>query len=77
MASDPVPTMMNMARERPDPKAVSQWLAAYLGKRPLKMKRELLDGFAAEIKGKYAGAADMRAATLVLKMIEKVREGLR
>jgi hypothetical protein len=36
-----------------------------------------LDGFAAEIKGKYAGAADMRAATLVLKMIEKVREGLR
>jgi len=77
MASDPVPTMMNMARERPDPKAVSQWLSAFLGKRPLKMKQDLLTGFETEIKAKYSGAADVRAATLVLKMIENVRETLR
>ncbi len=77
MASDPVPTMMNMARERPDPKGVSQWLSAYLGKRPLKMKRDLLAGFEAEIKAKHSSAADVRAATLVLKMIERVRESLR
>ncbi len=77
MASDPVPTMMNMARERPDPKAVSQWLSAYLGKRPLDMKRALLAGFEAEIKSKHASPADARAATLVLKMIAKVSETLR
>ena len=77
MASDPVTTMVNMARERPDPKGVSQWLIAYLGKRPLDMKLELLKGFEAEIKAKHLGAADVRAATLVLKMIEKVRETLR
>ncbi|MSO97619.1 MAG: hypothetical protein EXR11_05285 [Rhodospirillaceae bacterium] len=77
MAADPVPTMMGMARERPDPKAVVQWLSAYLGKRPVDMKRALLDGFAAEIKAKHSGPTDVRAATLVLKMIEKVRETLR
>jgi len=69
--------MMNMARERPDPKAVSQWLVAYLGKRPLEMKRDLLKTCEAEIASKYAGPADARAATLVLKTIQKVREGLR
>ena len=30
-----------------------------------------------EIKAKHLGAADVRAATLVLKTIEKVRETLR
>jgi hypothetical protein len=77
MASDPVPTMMNMARERPDPKAVSQWLTAYLGKRPLDMKRDLLARCEAEITAKHSGPADARAATLVLKTIQKIREGFR
>jgi hypothetical protein len=77
MASDPVPTMMDMARARPDPKAVSQWLVAYLGKRPLAMKRDLLATCEAEIKRKYSGPADTRAATLVLRVIDKVRESLR
>jgi hypothetical protein len=77
MASDPVPTMMDMARARPDPKAVSQWLVAYLGKRPLSMKRDLLAICEAEIKTKHAGPADTRAATLVLRVIEKIRETLR
>ena len=75
--ADAVPTMMEMAKARPDPKAVSQWLSAYLGKRPLEMKRALLDGFETEIKTKYASAEHTRAATLVLKMIQKVRESLR
>lgn len=77
MASDPVPTMIDMARARPDPKGVSQWLVAYLGKRPLDMKRDLLAACEAEIKANYASPADTRAATLVLRVIEKVRESLR
>ncbi|MDX2145196.1 MAG: hypothetical protein SFV19_17710 [Rhodospirillaceae bacterium] len=77
MATDPVQTMMDMARVRPDPKAVSQWLAAYLGKRPLDMKQELLASFEKTIAAKFSAPADQRAATLVVKTIQKVRETLR
>ncbi len=72
-----VQTMMGMAKDRPDPKAVTQWLVAFLGKRPLDMKKDLLNTFETEIADNYKNAADVRSATLVTKVIQKVREGLR
>ncbi|MBL8631097.1 MAG: hypothetical protein JNM81_15795 [Rhodospirillaceae bacterium] len=72
-----VETMMGMAKDRPDPKAVSQWLVAFLGKRPLEAKKALLNTFETEIAHKYSGPSDVRAATLVTKTIQKVRDGLR
>lgn len=75
--TDAVQTMIGMAKDRPDPKAVSQWLVAYLGKRPLDMKRQLLATFETDIAKRYNAATDQRAATLVTKVIEKVRDTLR
>ncbi|MBL8643165.1 MAG: hypothetical protein JNK21_04465 [Rhodospirillaceae bacterium] len=75
--TDAVQTMMGMAKDRPDPKAVSQWLTAYLGKRPLEAKQAALNAFETEVSANYKSATDQRAATLVLKVIGKVRETLR
>jgi hypothetical protein len=72
-----VQTMMGMAKDRPDPKSVTQWLVAYLGKRPLDMKKDLLNTFETEIADNFQDAASVRAATLVTKVIQKVRENLR
>jgi hypothetical protein len=72
-----VETMMGMAKATPNPQAVSNWLTAFLGKRPLDMKRELLNTFETEVTSKYTAATDQRAATLVVKVIQKVRETLR
>ena len=40
--SDPSQTLLAMARDRPDPKIVGDWLTAYLGKRPLDARRAVL-----------------------------------
>lgn len=69
--------MTYMARERPDPKSVSPWLNACLGERPYEIKCHLLAGFKAEIKARHSGSAETRAATMLLKMVEKVRGTLR
>jgi len=75
--SDAVQNMIKMAKERPDPKGVSNWLIAFLGKRPLKMKQDMLNAFESEISSTYNAPADQRAATLVVKVIQKVRETVR
>lgn len=72
-----VQTMMGFAKDRPDPKIVSNWLVAYLGKRPREMKLDLLKTFTKEATALLANPADTRAATLVLKVIEKVRENVK
>lgn len=72
--SDAIQNMMRMAKDRPDPKGVSNWLVAFLGKRPRDMKRTMLTDFEAEVMRTYTAPADQRAATLVVKVIQKVRE---
>jgi hypothetical protein len=75
--AEAVQVMIGMAKDRPDPKAVINWLTAYLGKRPADAKREALAAMEKEINNKLSQAAETRAATLVLKSVQRVRETVR
>lgn len=73
--ADPAQTLLSMARDRPDPRMITDWLTAFLGKKPLEAKRAALAALAAEFS-KPRPAADTRAAGLVLRVVQKVQAGL-
>ncbi len=72
--AEPFQMLIDTARHTPDPRAVTTWLTAYLGTRPLKAKIEALARLQAEVK---AAAPEARVQGLVLRVIEKTRESLR
>jgi len=72
---DPVEMILGVAKDRPDPRAVSTWLTAYLGTRPLKAKYIALDTLESQLKALPA-ATDQRALGLILRVIQKLRETL-
>lgn len=74
--SEPVQMLLGVAKDRPDPRAVSTWLVAYLGTRPLKAKFAALDTLESQIKS-LVPAPEKRVLGLVLGVIEKTRAGLR
>ena len=73
--ADPVQIILGVARDRPDPRAVSTWLGAYLGARPLKAKHAALSALESQLKG-LTPPADQRVAGLILRVIQKTRDSL-
>jgi len=72
---EPVQMILDVAKDRPDPRAVSTWLTAYLGTRPLKAKHAALSALESQIAA-YA-ATEPRAVGLITRVIQKQRETIR
>ena len=72
--AEPVQMLIDVAKNTPDPRAVSTWLTAYLGTRPLQAKYAALSALESQVK---ALAPDARIGGLVLRVIEKTRAALK
>jgi hypothetical protein len=70
--AEPVQMILGVAKDRPDPRAVSTWLTAYLGTRPLKAKLAALSALESQLQP--LAAAEPRAVGLILRVIQKARE---
>jgi len=68
MAQDPVPALEALLKDKLDPRVVSNWITAYLGKRSDRDKRLALQALRMEFQSRQAAAP--RAAGLVLRVIE-------
>jgi hypothetical protein len=68
--------LLDVARDRPDPRAVTTWLVAYLGTRPLKAKQAALSALESQIH-QMKPPPDQRIGGLVLRVIQKTRETLK
>lgn len=68
---------MSLATATPDPRLVSNWIAAYLGKRPLDSKREILLKLEADFTSRQANPTEKRAAALILRCVQKVAANLK
>jgi hypothetical protein len=75
--ADPVKDLLSLATATPDPRLVSNWIAAYLGKRPIESKREILKKLEGEFAARQVNANEKRAAGLILRCVQKVGENLR
>ncbi|MGZ6195990.1 MAG: hypothetical protein ACXWML_12275 [Candidatus Binataceae bacterium] len=75
MATDPVPALLALVKDRPDPRTASNWISAYLGKRAAPDRRRALAMLQSEFKARLA--AEPRAATLILRVLEKIIAGER
>lgn len=75
MATDPVPSLLAIAKQTPDPRAVMKWLDAYLGTRPHDAKVSALKGLEQTFTA-LASGADTKAASLVLRMIQRTQGDL-
>ena len=71
MGSDPVPALLALVRERPDPRAVTNWIVAYLGKRSARDRRLALQTLQLEFESRQA--ADPRESGLVLRVIQRLQ----
>ena len=70
MAQDPGPALAALVQDKLDPRAVSQWITAYLGKRSPREKRLALQTLRMEFESRRA--AEPRSAGLVVRVIEKL-----
>lgn len=68
---------MSLATATPDPRLVSNWITAYLGKRPLESKRDILRKLEAEFAAREANAKEKRAAGLIRRCVQKVAANLK
>jgi len=75
--ADPVQDLLSLATATPDPRLVSNWIVAYLGKRSLESKREILKKLEGDFAARQANATEKRAASLVLRCVQKVGENFR
>ncbi len=73
---EPVQMILNVARDRPDPRAVSTWLSAYLGTRPLKAKYAALSALESQLKA-LTSPPDQRIGGLILRVILNLRATLK
>ena len=71
MATDPVPALLALVRDQPDPRTVSNWITAYLGKRSARDKRLALQSLKLEFEARQS--AEPRIAGLVLRVVEKLQ----
>ena len=69
--ADAAQTLLAMAKDRPDPKMVTDWIVAYLGKKPLDARRAALTSLAAEFS-KPRPPPETRAAGLILRVVQKL-----
>ena len=71
--ADPVNDLLAVAQATPDPRAVSNWITAYLGKRPPAAKQTALQELARGVEKRTGGDRERRAATMVLHVIRKLQ----
>jgi hypothetical protein len=74
--AEPLHMILDVAKARPDPRAVSTWLTAYLGTRPLKAKHAALSALESQLQN-LSPPPDPRIVGLVLRVIQKSRETLK
>ena len=75
VATDPVPSLLAIAKQTPDPRAVMKWLDAYLGTQPHDAKLSALQSLEHTFAALATGA-DAKAAALVLRMIQRTQSEL-
>jgi hypothetical protein len=75
--ADPVKDLMSLATTTPDPRLVANWIIAYLGKRPLDSKREILRKLEGDFASRQANPHEKRAAGLILRCVQKVGANLK
>ena len=76
MATDPVPALIDLAKATPDPRAISNWLNAYLGTRPHEAKLTALTKLEQAFNGGPGSAADPKATAMILRIVRRTREDL-
>ena len=76
MPTDPVAALIDLTKNTPDPRAISNWLNAYLGTRPHDAKVTALEKLTSAFSGRTGGEADQRVATMVLRIIRRAQEEL-
>ncbi len=76
MATDPIPALLAVAKQTPDPRAIARWVDAYLGTRPLAAKLSALSALEAAFAAKQGDAADGRAAGMVVRIVQRMRGDL-
>ena len=70
MAREPGSAILALVQDKLDPRAVTQWITAYLGKRSPREKRLALQALQLEFQSRLT--AEPRAAGLVLRVIENL-----
>lgn len=70
--ADPAQTLLAMAKDRPDPRMVTDWLTAFLGKKSLEAKRIALATLVVEFS-KPRPPAEVRAAGLILRVAQRLQ----
>jgi hypothetical protein len=75
LARDPAPALLALVQDRLDPRAISQWITAYLGKRSDREKRLALQALQLEFQSRVI--AEPRAAGLVLRVVQNLLDGLK
>ena len=73
MAADPIPALVALVRERPDPRAITNWIVAYLGKRSARDRQTALQTLKLAFEARQA--EDPRGTGLVLKVIQRLQAG--
>jgi len=75
--ADASETLLGIAAERPDPRQISNWLAAYLAARPAKAHKAALAAIASALEKYTADPARQRPAQLVLAVVRKMQTRMR
>ena len=70
--ADPVQALIALAQERPDPKVIANWIAAYLGKRSASARRTALQALETAFSERQKDPAQARVATLVVRVVQKL-----
>ncbi len=72
MATDPIPALLDLAKATPDPRAIANWLNAYLGTRPHEAKLEALK----KLDLAFDARGDDKAAAMILRIVRRTHEDL-
>ena len=70
MATDPIPALLALVHDKPDPRVVSDWIVAYLGKRSGRDRRLVLQTLRLEFEARQT--TEPRTAGLVLRVIQNL-----
>ena len=76
MATDPVPALIDLAKATPDPRAIANWLNAYLGTRPHDAKLAALKTLELAFSGGAGGGTDPKATAMILRIVRRTQEEL-
>ena len=76
MPTDPVPALLDIAKATPDPRAVANWLNAYLGTRPHEAKVAALTKLEQAFNARAGNDTETKAVGLILRIVRRALEDL-